>query len=228
MSRYIYAAQKPWSLAAFADFRKSLPGTWTLVTSPQDLKNPALLDDVRYIFFPHWSNIVPEALLQSHECVCFHMADVPYGRGGSPLQNLIALGHKDTMVTALRMERQLDAGPVYLKHPMSLAGSAADIFERATGIILKMIAEIVEREPIPEPQSGAPTVFKRRAPGQSVLPSTTDIEALYDHIRMLDAPGYPQAFLDVDSLRLIFDQAHLSGDELTARVRFTLNKKDAQ
>ncbi len=23
------------------------------------------------------------------ECVCFHMTDVPYGRGGSPLQNLI-------------------------------------------------------------------------------------------------------------------------------------------
>ena len=46
----------------------------------------------RYIFFPHWSYIVPEEIYNNFECVIFHMTDVPFGRGGSPLQNLITRG----------------------------------------------------------------------------------------------------------------------------------------
>lgn len=30
--------------------------------------------------------------------------------GGAPLQNLIQRGHRDTMLTALRMVREMDAG----------------------------------------------------------------------------------------------------------------------
>jgi len=37
------------------------------------------------------------------------MTDVPYGRGGSPLQNLIVRGHTETKLTALRCVRDLDA-----------------------------------------------------------------------------------------------------------------------
>ncbi len=37
-----------------------------------------------------------------------HMTDVPYGRGGSPLQNLIARGHTSTKLTAMRMTAEVD------------------------------------------------------------------------------------------------------------------------
>ena len=43
------------------------------------------------------------------------MTDLPYGRGGSPLQNLIARGFLETKISAILVEKQLDAGPVYLK-----------------------------------------------------------------------------------------------------------------
>ena len=43
----------------------------------------------KYIFFPHWSHKVPQIILDNFECVCFHTAPLPYGRGGSPIQNLI-------------------------------------------------------------------------------------------------------------------------------------------
>lgn len=32
----------------------------------------------------------------------FHMTNFPYGRGGSPLQNLMKRGHHTTTITALR------------------------------------------------------------------------------------------------------------------------------
>jgi methionyl-tRNA formyltransferase len=39
-----------------------------------------------YIFFPHWSYLIPEDIYNRFECVIFHMTDLPFGRGGSPIQ----------------------------------------------------------------------------------------------------------------------------------------------
>ena len=46
----------------------------------------------RCIFFPHWSHRIPKEVHDRFECIVFHMTDLPFGRGGSPLQNLIARG----------------------------------------------------------------------------------------------------------------------------------------
>ena len=54
-----------------------------------------------WIFFPHWSWIIPKSIYEKYTCVIFHMTDVPYGRGGSPLQNLIIKGHKSTLLSAI-------------------------------------------------------------------------------------------------------------------------------
>jgi methionyl-tRNA formyltransferase len=149
------------------------------------------------------------------------MADVPYGRGGSPLQNLIARGHKETMLTALRMVKELDAGPVYLKRPLSLRGRAQDIFERMADLCYEMIAEIVRTQPEPTPQTGQPTLFARRTPEMSALPAQGSVEALYDHIRMLDAETYPLASLEHGDFGIEFTRAELIEDTVRAQVVIT-------
>ena len=63
------------------------------------------------------------------------MSDLPYGRGGSPLQNLIIREHRKTMISAIQCVKEIDAGPVYLKKPLSLEGSAEEIFICANHII---------------------------------------------------------------------------------------------
>ena len=67
------------------------------------------------------------------------MTDLPYGRGGSPLQNLIQRGHNTTMLTALRCNEGCDTGDIYLKRSLSLCGTAEEIFIRADTIIEQMI-----------------------------------------------------------------------------------------
>lgn len=218
---FIVATSKPWNMLAFERRRPALPrGHWVLVTRPEDLAL-GLLEALkpRYIFFPHWSWIVPQAIVDTYECVCFHMTDVPYGRGGSPLQNLIVRGHSDTKITALRMVRELDAGPVYKKMPLSLEGSARTIFQRASEIVLDIIRELAETQSEPVPQSGPVTSFVRRKPHESRLPDGASVDRVYDHIRMLDAEGYPRAFLDYGHLRLTFEDACRRDGEVTATVR---------
>jgi methionyl-tRNA formyltransferase len=146
------------------------------------------------------------------------MTDVPYGRGGSPLQNLIARGYKTTKLTALRMEEALDAGPVYAKRELSLLGQAEEIYIAAGKISLEMARWIAETEPEPKPQQGEPVVFRRRKPEQSRLPETGDISHLHDHIRMLDAPGYPLAFVEYGDFRMEFFHAALENGEVRASV----------
>ncbi len=222
---YLVCTVKPWNGAAFARRTPALPGTWHLVESPDEL-TLSLLEKLspRYIFFVHWSWRVPAAVIQRFECVCFHMTDVPYGRGGSPLQNLIVRGHTSTMLTALCMVEELDAGPVYTKRPLKLKGRAEDIFERAADLTYDLIEEIVANEPVPTAQQGEVVVFSRRKPHESILPQNGSAASLHDFIRMLDAPTYPKAFLEWGEWRLEFDQANAIEDAVEAHV--IIRKKD--
>lgn len=173
----------------------------------------------RYIFFPHWSWLIPEDIWQRYECIVFHMTDLPYGRGGTPLQNLIWRGHAKTKISALRVVTELDAGPVYLKKPLSLSGRAKDIYHQANHIIITMINDIIKQQPKPKPQHGRVVIFKRRTPDQSQLPNNIPLKKLYDFIRMLDAPGYPKAYLQHGNYKLEFTNATVQGSALKANIK---------
>nr|WP_317199866.1 methionyl-tRNA formyltransferase [uncultured Psychrobacter sp.] len=216
---YIVAAVGDWNKALFDEYATKLSGNWSYVTTPNEL-NAKLASgfEPRYIFFPHWRWIVPVEILNNYECVCFHMTDVPYGRGGSPLQNLIVRGHKDTVLTALQMEKGLDTGPVYLKQALSLKGSAEVIYTRSSQVAWSMIKSIIENEIKPTSQQGEIVTFQRRTPEQSEIPSGLAPERLYDYIRMLDAPDYPKAFINKGSYQIEFYQAELVGNNVNARV----------
>ena len=172
-----------------------------------------------FVFFPHWSWRIPADIHSRFDCVMFHMTDLPYGRGGSPLQNLIALGHRETQLTALKCGAEIDAGPVYLKRPLSLDGTAEEILLRASTLMEQMIFEIVKCRPKPVPQQGDIVTFKRRRPEDGDIAQLETLNRVYDFIRMLDATGYPPAFLDVGHLHLEFSDAVLGEEYVEAKVR---------
>lgn len=226
MSKYIVASSKPWHRPAFERIHEDERGQWAYVATRDELNKAVKATDLRYIFFLHWNWLVPQEIWSEHECVCFHMTDVPYGRGGSPLQNLIVAGLCETKVTALRMVEEMDAGPVYAKRSMSLEGRAENIYLRAGDLSWEMIHWIIKTEPVPVPQLGGVTRFTRRRPDQSALPKEGSQKNIYDHIRMLDAPTYPLSFIDHGEFRLEFSHAELRGEEIHARVVFTRARKD--
>lgn len=219
MNNYIVATIKPWNINAYLKHVSSLDGQWFIVDNPEDLVKAVENLNPRYIFFPHWSWKVPEKIVERYECVCFHMTDVPYGRGGSPLQNLIMRGHLKTKLTALKMIDDIDAGPVYMKVDLSLAGSAQKIYERMADEVYEMIRHIINLEPEPEPQHGEVTGFDRRTPEQSVIPENATLASMYDHIRMLDADTYPHAFIEYGEFKFELTGAEIEDDTLKCNVR---------
>ncbi len=181
--------------------------------------------DPRYIFFLHWSYIIPSEIYENYECVIFHMTDLPFGRGGSPLQNLIVRGITDTKLSAIKCVKKLDAGPIYLKRDLSLYGNAEEIYLRASKIIEDMIIQIISNNPVPVPQKGEPVIFKRRTPEQSNIKEINNLDKLFDHIRMLDADGYPLAFLETENFILKFKRASIKNDRIESDV-IIMEKKD--
>ena len=158
---------------------------WLLINNKNDF-NPTVLSKqkINKIFIPHWSYIIHEEIYSNYECIVFHMTDLPYGRGGSPLQNLIERGHTETKISALRVVKELDAGPIYLKCDLSLKGTAEEIFIRANKVIELMIAEIIIKDLDPKKQEGEIVNFKRRMPKDSSISEIEDLVKAYDHIRM--------------------------------------------
>ncbi len=174
------------------------------------------------IFFLHWHWKVPVQIYKQFRCIMFHMTDLPYGRGGSPLQNLIIRKKTETMITAFLCDEQLDAGPVFLKKPLSLRGSAREIFDRAMPVVGDMIVEILAENPLAIPQQGKVTLFERRQPADGNIESLVSIEDVYDYIRMLDDENYPAAFAETGSLRFEFRDAELTDNAVFATVKITL------
>tara|TARA_A100001011_G_scaffold400437_1_gene514994 strand:- start:3653 stop:4351 length:699 start_codon:yes stop_codon:yes gene_type:complete len=201
---YLVVTIKEWNIKRYNLARGNFSGEWYLITNPSELS----LEKVRkinpkYIFFPHWSERVPSEITSNYECICFHETDLPFGRGGSPIQNLIVRGFKSTKISAIKMTDKIDAGPIYLKKELSLEGIAEEIYIRSSEIVFEMIKYIIENKPNPIHQEGEVVIFKRRKPDQSIIPKEiTTINELFDFIRMLDAEGYPKAKITFNSFEM--------------------------
>lgn len=225
MKNYIIASCKEWHRGSFEIIQKEISGNWFYANSREELGATLKTVEPRYIFFLHWNWTVPKEIWSMYECVCFHMTDVPYGRGGTPLQNLIVAGIENTKITALQMIGEIDAGPVYAKRSMTLEGRAEEIYLRAGELSWDMIRWIIATQPTPVPQEGEVVLFTRRKPEQSVIPPHGDLKDIYNHIRMLDAPTYPLAYIDYGNFRLEFSHADFDDDEIQAHVIFRQKKK---
>ena len=182
--------------------------------------------DIEKIFIPHWSYIINDEIYDSYECIVFHMTDLPFGRGGSPLQNLISRGIYHTKISALKVDKGIDTGDIYLKRDLDLNGSATEIFRRGNLIIMEMIISILENKIKPTPQKGKVTMFKRRKPHQSNIIELKTLQKVYDYIRMLDADGYPKAYLENKFLKFEFNDANFKNEnEITATVKIKMKSE---
>ena len=222
MARVLIATVKSWNFRRYHKWATRGQHVSRLVQKPSELTETMVAEFAPdYIFFPHWSWKIPPALYEHYECIVFHMTDLPFGRGGSPLQNLLVRGIYHTQVSALRVVGGIDAGDIYMKRPLCLHGSATEIYIRASELIFEMMDEILEHSPTPMRQEGEVVEFMRRSPDQSQNPAGLDLARLYDFIRMLDAEGYPQAFLNYAGFRFEFSRASLRDGLIAADVRIT-------
>ncbi|MBU0981408.1 methionyl-tRNA formyltransferase [Patescibacteria group bacterium] len=216
------ATIKPWNIKA----AKNIKGHQVLlITKKEDLTTERLNKfKPDFVFFPHWSWRIPSSICKKYKCILFHMTDLPFGRGGSPLQNLVLRGHKKTKISAIQVEEGLDTGAIYLQKNLDISfGSAEQIYKRMAKIIFtKMIPEIIEKNPAPIPQKGKATTFTRRTPEQSDIQKAImdTLDDFYDFVRILDAESYPRAFVQIGKFKI--ELSDIKKDKNSLHGKFTI------
>lgn len=220
--KIIIATIKSWNVKNADKFRREndYEHDVFIITNKHDLTYEKVSEiNPEYIFFPHWSWIIPKDIYETFNCIIFHMTDLPFGRGGSPLQNLIERGIENTKISAIKVDEGIDTGDIYFKESLNLNGTADEIFIRESQIIFnKMIPKIINEKILPKKQSGEVIQFKRRNPSQSEILSNFDLEKIYDYIRMLDGEEYPKAFIKFGKYKLEFSRASLKNNKIIADV----------
>lgn len=226
--KFIIATLKSWNieLAKILKEQVLIKHEMIIIEDKKDLKFDKIKSfNPDYIFFPHWSYLIPKEIYENYICIVFHMTDLPFGRGGSPLQNLIVRGIKETKISAIRVEEEIDSGSVYLKEYLSLSGSAEEIYRRAAKIIFnRMIPLFLDNNLQPSIQQGEIVYFKRRKAEESKLEQQMSLEQIYDYIRMLDAEGYPNAYILFGKYKLKFRNARFEGKRIQAEVDIVENE----
>ena len=188
--------------------------------------NLELLEKInpRYIFFPHWNWKVDSEIFERYECVVFHTAPLPFGRGGSPIQNLILRNIEKTPVCALRMTEILDGGPIYDSIKVTLDGTITEIFSKIAVCVEKLIIKICQENIEPIDQSGTVVSFNRLTYADNELKSEYSIKELYDRIRMVDGLDYQRAYLNFGKNKIEFTEAHLDKNCLIAKIKIQINE----
>jgi methionyl-tRNA formyltransferase len=186
MTNYVVVSSKNW----FDQYSKSEQYkklNITEISNKSDL-NIEYLEKInpRYIFFPHWSWKVDSNIYKKFECVVFHTAPLPFGRGGSPIQNLIIRGIEQSPVCALRMTEVIDGGPIYDSMDISLKGKISEIFFRIAENIEHLIIKICQNNPEPKKQSGDVVLFDRLTYSDNEILNTYSLQEIYNRIRMVD------------------------------------------
>lgn len=200
---YLIVTQKRWH---FDNFKKIKKKNVKLISNFKKFNFKEIKKiSPKLIFFPHWSYKVPKKILNYYKCICFHETDLPYGRGGTPIQNLIIRGKKKTKITAFIMNNKIDAGEIIAKKSLSLKGSAQEIYERSSTIIFQMILKIIKMKKINTyKQKGKVVRFKRLKKNSNLNSRIKSINQVYNHIRMLDAESYQRAYLNINKIRITF------------------------
>ena len=224
MADYVIATIKSWNINNGRKLAEQFPDhNFRIVTEKEELTYKTLSDiKPEFVFFPHWSWLIPEEVYEHFNCVVFHMTDLPFGRGGSPLQNLLVRGIYHTKITAIKVEAGLDTGDIYLKEPLDIStGSADEIFSKISDIVFgRMIPRFIEEKLLLMHQEGEPAVFSRRRPEQSEIPEGLSQRQIYDYIRMLDGEGYPAAYTKCRNGKVYYRNARLIDGVVYAEAEF--------
>lgn len=225
MKTILIASSKKWFLKN-KEFLKFIKKRKIITISDKKKLNIKNLNKIRpgIIFFPHWSFKVNKNIIKKFNCICFHTSPLPYGRGGSPIQNLILKKFKIAPVCALKMTNKIDSGPIYLKENVSLSGNLDEIFNRISLKILKMIKILIRRKVKPKKQVGRIFNFKRLKNHHSKITKNETINQIYDKIRMLSSDDYPHAYILKDNFKIFLKNSELKKKVIYCEAKIIKNK----
>ncbi len=181
-----------------------------LVRTPKSLRSPqeqeafrALGADVAVV--AAYGLLLPQPILDApnYGCLNLHGSLLPRWRGAAPIQRAIMAGDAESGVEVMKMDVELDTGPVGLtaKTPIGPDTTAGELHDRLAAIGSPLMAEALdllakgELRFTPQPEAGACYAAKIDK-AEARIDWRRRAQELHDHVRGLTP--FPGAFFESD------------------------------
>jgi methionyl-tRNA formyltransferase len=124
-----------------------------------------------------------------------HASALPQGRGMSPHIWQILEGRTTLTVSLINAEDEIDSGDIWAQQCVAIPANAlhdeihAELFRAELSLMTWALVHCDSH--VPSKQSGFPTAYRRRTPGDSELDPSKPLAELFDVIRVADPVRYP-------------------------------------
>jgi len=211
MKRFLFFAYRDWAINIFKNVQNT-DDDYILMTN-KELCTVEFIESIKpdIIFFYGWSWMIKEEIVNNYLCMCLHPSKLPIYRGGSPIQNQIMVGEKESAVSIFKMGTGMDDGPIYYQEDISLKGYLDDILKRIETIgiygTLKLIEDCkTDSIEFKEQDHSKATYCKRLKPNNSEIKPEDfiiyDAEYIYNKVRGLQKP-YPECYIKCKKGKII-------------------------
>lgn len=127
-----------------------------IIHTPQNSKDPRFIDSIKskkvdFIIVVAYGQIISEEILNLPKffCINVHASLLPRWRGAAPIQRAILSGDSETGISIMKMEKELDAGPIisFKKVKILKSDNSGNIYNKlsifATVLLIKTIEMIL-------------------------------------------------------------------------------------
>jgi methionyl-tRNA formyltransferase len=142
-----------------------------------------------------YGNILPPALLQipKRGFLNVHASLLPKYRGAAPVQRAIQNGERETGVTIMQVDEQLDHGPILAARKMSIDADdhAPDIARQLSELGGDLLPDVLNRNPAGTPQDHSQATYAPKIEkAEGLVNWETSARNIYDKFRAFDPwPG---------------------------------------
>lgn len=152
-----------------------------------------------YLFLLSCEKVIPKEVLALNEYnLVIHAADLPKGRGFSPLTYQVLEGKNDIVVSLIEAALKVDEGQIYLQETLHFEGhELIGEMRRALYYCIANFVKVVLDYGLPEgtAQCGEPSYYERRKPSESELDINKPLIEQFNLLRVVDNECYPAFFI---------------------------------
>ena len=207
------------------------------VYQPEKIRDPAVVERLRSLapdvmVVVAYGQIIPPAVLSipAKGVVNVHASLLPRHRGAAPVAGAILAGDRETGVTIMRMDEQLDHGPVLATRETAIgsredaAALTARLAEMGAELLVETLARLDEIEPRTQEHEHA-TVAPRLRREDGELDWRLGAKEIDRRVRALQP--WPGATLPTARGRVKVLSGHVEGDRYVPDIVQTPGKKPA-
>lgn len=146
-----------------------------------------------------YGKIIPKEIIElpKHGTINIHPSLLPAYRGPSPIQSAILNGEKETGVTIMQIDEEVDHGAIlsqakYQIHPDAyLPQVTQELFQLGAELLIKTIPDWLEGKIVPQPQDHSQATFTKKFSWENGrIDWNQSTEKIYNQIRALNPePG---------------------------------------